>query len=240
MDFDWWWSLTYMFRHKQRISTKNLFTPSKSVKTWFLDIIWSQDLNKTEKCYYIIKKLLSVYIHINYVIGDLPCKQALSFLVGYSNWQIEGFKYGSSKDVFWVIHTVYRKSPEKQAKASQLHSYSIVCIGIIMLSCYSWKFPGGVLEMSLGWGHVLKSQGKILMASRILCFVSFTCPQMSLQSVMRPLFHLEQKIVNQLLFHLEPSNCESIESSKFTFGNLVPFLCGKNRFQILFLELQHH
>ncbi len=37
-----------------------------------------------------------------------------------------------------------------------------VCVGL------SWKCPGHIPDMSLGWGHVLKSQGQNQMAGHLI------------------------------------------------------------------------
>ncbi len=67
----------------------------------------------------------------------------------------------------------------------------------------SWKCPGNVLDMSLGWGHVLKFQGQNWTTSCFFAeFAQLHVHSVSLESVMCPLFHLEQKNlqINQIFW----------------------------------------
>ncbi len=58
---------------------------------------------------------------------------------------------------------------------------------------------GNVMDMSLGLGNVLKSQGKNWMASHIFADFAYSCVcNVSLESATCLLFHLEQnKLLNQ-------------------------------------------
>ncbi len=82
----------------------------------------------------------------------------------------------------------------------------------------SWKCPRHVPNMSLGQGHVLKSQGQNQMASHILCIFSFMCTS---ESNTGPLFHLEPKnllIIQIFQVHLPNSSIQFI-LPEFFFWN---------------------
>ncbi len=57
------------------------------------------------------------------------------------------------------------------------HKHVTTIDAAVVFDKLSWKCPRHVPDMSLGWGHVLKSKGLDWMANNIFCRIcSFTCP----------------------------------------------------------------